>query len=122
METMTNMKRSDIVIAGADQLFATEDAVDQALTEAGQLVATLTRLRVGNNMSGVWGQNAMTEILDGITALGSARGSIIRAHEHLSEIRSQMGCGAVALGNAREKPIVETTGALETYPAPAETD
>ena len=77
------MKRSQIVIAGAERLFATENAVDSALTETGDLIATLTRLRVTSNISGVFGQDAIGAVMDGAAALTAARGHFIRAHGHL---------------------------------------
>lgn len=77
------MKRSDMVLAGADRLLATEEAVDKALTETGELIATLTRLRVCGNLSAVYGQDAIDAIMGGATALSTARGHFVRAHGHL---------------------------------------
>ncbi len=73
------MKRAEIVIAGADQLFATEDAVDKALSETGELIATLARLRVTSQISGVFGQKAVNSIVDAASALASA--SANKTHE-----------------------------------------
>ncbi len=102
------MKRSDMVVAGADRLFATEDAVDKALTETGELIATLTRLRVSGNVSGVFGQDAMDAIMDGATALNLARGHFVRAHGRLDEVKTQLGCRTTMSGTLQPKPPAGT--------------
>jgi hypothetical protein len=99
------MKKSDIVIAGADQLFVTEDAVDQALTEAGRLISTLTGLRVNANVSAVVGQPAVEAILDATTHLGAARRSMVTAHAHLAEVKIQLGCRTTLVGTGQDKPL-----------------
>ncbi len=102
------MKRTEIVMAGADQLFATENAVDTALSETGDLIATLSRLRVTSNISGVFGQDAMGAIMDGAAALTTARGHFIRAHGHLDEVKAQLGCRTVMIGTLQPKPDNDT--------------
>ncbi len=106
------MKRSDMVAAGADRLFATEDAVDKALSETGELLATLTRLRVTGNISGVYGQKALDAIVSGATALNTARSHFVDAHGHLNEIKTQLGCRTVAIGTLQPKPPIGTDGVV----------
>jgi hypothetical protein len=98
------MKRTDMVMAGADRLFATEEAVDRALTETGELIATLTRLRVTGNLSAVYGQDAIDAIMGGAMALSSARGHFVRAHGHLDRVKTQLGCKTMASGTLQPKP------------------
>lgn len=98
------MKRKDMVMAGADRLFATEDAVDRALTETGELIATLTRLRVTGNLSAVYGQDAIDAIMGGAMALSSARGHFVTAHGHLDRVKTQLGCKTMASGTLQPKP------------------
>lgn len=98
------MKRSDMVNVGADRLFATEDAVDKALSETGELLATLTRLRVTGNISGTFGQKALNAIVAGATALNTAREHFVTAHGHLDEVKTQLGCRTTAIGTLQPKP------------------
>jgi hypothetical protein len=98
------MKRTQMVIAGAERLFATENAVDSALTETGDLIATLTRLRLTSNISGVYGQDAIGAVMDGAAALTAARGHFIRAHGLLDQIKTQLGCRTVMSGTLQPKP------------------
>ncbi len=98
------MKRSDMVMAGADRLLATEDAVDKAITETGELIATLSRLRVSGNLSAVYGQDAIDAIMGGAAALSTARGHFVKAHGHLDRVKTQLGCRTVASGTLQPKP------------------
>lgn len=99
------MKRSDMIIAGAEQLFVTENAVDQALTEVGELIATLTRFRVGGGFSGMLGHKAVDSILKATTSLGDARRHMTDAHTHLDQVKTHIGGGAVAVGTGQDKPM-----------------
>lgn len=99
------MKKSHMVIAGAEQLVLTENAVDQALTETGELLAILTRMRVGNRVSGVVGQPAVTSILNAARYLGEARKEMIEAHGHLDAVKSQLGCRTLMVGTLPDKPL-----------------
>jgi len=110
------MKRTEIVIAGADQLFATEDAVDKALGETGELIATLARLRITGQMSGVYGQKAVDSIVDAASALRVARGHVIEAHGHLDEVKSQLGCRTVMAGTLIPKPPAGSDGVTADEP------
>jgi len=111
------MKRSEMVAAGADRLFATEDAVDKALSEAGDLLATLTRLRVTGNISGTFGQKALDAIINGAAMLNQARAYFLGAHAHLDEIKTQLGCRTTMIGTLQPKPPIGTDGV-----APEHTD
>ena len=108
------MKRTDMVLAGTDRLYATEEAVDRALTETGELIATLTRLRVSGNLSAVYGQDAIDAIMGGATALSTARGHFVKAHGHLDKVKTQLGCRTVASGTLQPKPddSTEDTGVI----------
>lgn len=108
------MKRSEIVVAGGEQLLIVEDAVDTALGETGELISKLTRLRVANNMATAYGQDAMDAIIESAIRLNEARGAMVRAHSHLSDVRTQMGCATVAVGNNYDKPINGRTFANTT--------
>ena len=94
-----------MIIAGAEQLFLTENAVDQALTEVGELISTLTRFRVGGGFSGMLGHKAVDSILKATTSLGDARRHMTDAHTHLDQVKTDIGGGAVAVGTGQDKPM-----------------
>lgn len=98
------MKRTEMIIAGAEQLFVTEDAVDRALTEVGELISILTRFRTGGRFSGMLGVKVVDSIVKATGSLGDARRHITDAHTHLDEVKTQIGGGAVAIGTGQDKP------------------
>lgn len=99
------MKRSDMIIAVAEQLFDTENAVDQTLTELGELIVTVTRFRVGGGFSAMLGHKAVDSILKATTSLGDVRRHMTDAHNHLDEVKTHIGGGAVAVGTGQDKPL-----------------
>lgn len=118
------MKRSEMVLAGAERLFQTEEAVDRALTETGEMLAALLRMRMAGGLSAVMGQEAVEGIISSATALAQARREIITVHGHLNEVKTQMGCATVAIGTGNDKPIkgsaeqnLQATGALNRQTA-----
>ncbi|WP_052025078.1 hypothetical protein [Asticcacaulis sp. AC466] len=98
------MKRSDMVLYGAEQLILSENAIEQALADTAGLASSLSRMRVDSRLSAVIGQDALCEVAEAITALTRARGAMVRAHGHLDAVKKQIGCGAVATGGGYQKP------------------
>lgn len=97
------MKRSEAALAGAQQLFRAENAVDGALREAGALVTLLPSLRMDAGLSAMHGPTVMHEVSDAIMALANARGALLKAHASLEAVRGQIGCRSVAIGDM-DKP------------------
>jgi hypothetical protein len=97
------MKRADIVRLGAENLITAEDAVEQALCETMTLASNLGRMRMDAKISVVVGQDAMAALSEAITALTHARGAMVRAHGHLDDVKTQIGCRTVAVGTLIDK-------------------
>ena len=113
------MKRADMARNGAAKLIKAENAVEAALSEVTGLVSTLGQMRLESNLSMVVGQDAMDHLVASITMLSGARGSMIKAHKHLDTVKSQIGCGAVAMG-ALDKPENDKKTALNDSAAVAQ--
>jgi hypothetical protein len=92
------MKRTDMVRQGAQQLTIAENAVEAALMEVTKLVSNLGEMRLKSNLSPVLGQGAIQALAESITLLSTARGKMVAAHEQLDEVKTRIGCGAVAMG------------------------
>jgi len=92
------MKRADMARRGAEQLFQAENAIESALCEVTALTSTLGRMRLESNLSMVVGQEAMGALVETITMLSNARGAMVKAHGALDGVKTQIGCGAVAVG------------------------
>lgn len=93
------MKRSDAARAGAEKLKRAEAAIDAALRETAELVGLLPSLRLDAQLSAVIGQEAIETLGDTLTHILSARRTIVKAHSDLAEVRTQIGCGALAVGD-----------------------
>ncbi|PVM87288.1 hypothetical protein DDF62_16790 [Caulobacter radicis] len=93
------MKRSDAARAGAEKLKRAEAAIDAALRETAELVGLLPSLRLDAQLSAVIGQEAIETLGDTLTHILSARRTIVKAHGDLAEVRAQIGCGALAIGD-----------------------
>jgi len=93
------MKRTEMARHGAEQLINAENAVETALCEVAALASNLGRMRLDSNLSMVVGQEAMGALVETITLLSNARGAMVRAHGALDEVKTRIGCGAVAVGN-----------------------
>jgi len=104
------LKRSDAVLAGAEKMRDTETAIDMALCEAGELLSTVTRLRVTSGMSGVWGRDELALLGQGITGMIAARENIIDFHHGLKNIQAQWAPGVTMTGNDLDKPAPKPPG------------
>ncbi len=102
------MKRADMVRSGTKQLITAENAVENALSEVAALASTLGRMRLESDMSVMYGQEAMSALVESITMLSNARGAMIKAHGALNDVKAQMGCRTVmeGAGNGSDKPPV----------------
>jgi len=107
------MKRVDMVRSGTKQLITAENAVENALCEVAALASTLGRMRLESDMSMMYGQEAMSALVESITMLSNARGAMIKAHGALTDVKAQMGCRTVMQGgDDNSKPTDPPTGLL----------
>lgn len=100
------MKQQRMAIAHkvAEQLFATETAIDTALAAAATLAALMPSVRADANLSALMGQDALDRAIAAVASLGVARREIVETHRELSVTQKQMGLGTVAFGGWVEKP------------------
>ena len=88
----------------ARRLFATEQAVDQAICKMADLAGYMPVARTNANLSAVVGQEAISQAAETLSALVGARGRLIATHNRLAETRDQIGLQAMALGSGDMKP------------------
>ena len=112
------MKRTEIVMRGAKLLVGAENAVDRALIDMANLASELGQMRLDAQLSGVLGQEALTELAKGYKFMTKARGAVLRVHHHLDGVKTQIGCGATKLEGMGEgkpgddTPLLPATGGL----------
>ncbi|MFZ5668803.1 MAG: hypothetical protein ACOY4K_04870 [Pseudomonadota bacterium] len=97
------MKRRIVGHQIADQLFAAETAIDDALSAVATLAAMLPTARIEANLSAVVGQGVFDRSSQTIAALTEARRGIVETHRELSGVQVQVGLGRVAFGG-EDKP------------------
>jgi hypothetical protein len=75
----------------AKKLFATEAAVDSALTEAAELMSVMLAARKDVNTSLVFADDAAVKMVEAIKALGEARTAMVGVHNELNEAKLRLG-------------------------------
>ena len=88
----------------ARRLFATEEAVDQAICKMADLAGYMPVARTNAHLSAVVGQDAISQAAETLSALIRARGQLIATHNRLAETRDQIGLQAMAMGSGDMKP------------------
>ena len=92
------MERTEIVAGVAGDLYATEAAVDAAITRATVLVQSMIGARSALNVSAIAGTASQAKAMEAIAALGAAREAIVACHAELQKDHRKMGWGTYAAG------------------------
>jgi len=110
------MKRTEAARAGAEKLMRAEAAIDAALRETAELMGLLPSLRLEAKLSAVIGQEAVANLGETLAHIVSARRTIIETHSALATVRSQIGCGALAIGDMPKTEEPPRTSGLHAVP------
>lgn len=106
------MTRSDFGQDLARRLYATEHALDHALSEAALLVSSMTAGRVDHRISAVVGQDALAHILQAMNTVGAARAAVVAAHHQMKadaeSMRIDWRLAGPEMKPADDRPIRET--------------
>lgn len=89
---------------GAEQLFTAERSIKMAMCDTAALISSLSQMSSSNDISVMIGQEAFEEAAATFLALTNARGAIVRTHSALDDVKTQLGCGAMAAGGTGTKP------------------
>ena len=96
----------------ASALFEAEAAIDVALAKTAALTGVMPQLRREAGASALIGQDAVERASQAIMCLAEARRAIVETHKELSIAQTQIGLGAVMLGDpATPKPPPMFAGA-----------
>lgn len=96
----------------ARKLFATEAALDAAMTEAAELMTEMLKARTELGLSATVGDAATAKLVDAIAALGQARTAVVGAHTELDQVRVRVGVRTKGLGIQDKPPAPPSTGEL----------
>ncbi|RYG14861.1 MAG: hypothetical protein EON96_11525 [Caulobacteraceae bacterium] len=92
------MDRTEIVAGVAGDLYATEQAIDAAITQAATLVQSMIGARAALNVSAVAGTVSQAKAMETIAALSAAREAIVACHGELNKDHRRLGYGTYAIG------------------------
>ena len=81
----------------------TENAIDQAITDAAALVGELVKARQELGVSAVFADESMAKATAALAALGQARSAVVAAHNELAESKLRVGI-RTKLAGAGDKP------------------
>jgi len=92
------MDRTEVVASVAGDLYATERAIDDAITSATTLVQSMIGARTLLKVSPVAGATAQAKAMEAIAALSAAREAIVASHTEMQKDHRRMGWGTYAVG------------------------
>lgn len=107
------MDKTLVASAVAENLFATETAVEDALGQAVLLMRRMMDARRELGLPAMVGDPALRRVTAAVNALGEAQKEIVRTHGELEALRTEMGLEVIGFGPLH-KPL---TGAAEDQTA-----
>jgi hypothetical protein len=106
------MERALVAQQVANKLFATENAIDQAIADASALVGELIKARQELGVSAVFADEAFTKTTAALAALGEARTAMVAAHHDLADAKLRAGI-RTKLAGIGDKPAQSRYTAAE---------
>lgn len=97
-------QRKEVTLNVTRSLYASEDAIDAALTQVAKFVAQLPAARQEAKFAACVGQDAIAQAIAAMTALSEAREAMVKAHDSLAVVRDQFGLAPVGFGSDPRKP------------------
>ena len=98
------MDRTEVVNEIATELYATELALDEAISHAAGMVQALIAGRNELSISAIAAATSQTKAMETLMALSTAREAIVECHAEMQKDHRRMGWGVFAAGT-RDKPI-----------------
>ena len=98
------MERALVAQQVANKLFATEDAIDQAIANASLLVAEMIKARQEIGVSAVFGDECLTKATAAISALSQARTAMVACHHELNDAKLRVGIRTQMAGASPKPP------------------
>ncbi len=92
------MEKSEIIAGVAKDLYATEQAVDEAIAKAAALVQSMIDGRIAGGASPVAFAASQSKVIDVLASLGEARDAVVAAHQEMAKDHRRMGWGVYAAG------------------------
>jgi hypothetical protein len=97
----------------ANQLFAVEEAIDVAITQAAKLSAMMPEARLRVKVSASMGHDALKFAGKSLSSLIESRESVVLVHEALDQVKTDIGLRTYGIGagylkrSAKAAPLLE---------------
>ena len=98
------MEKALVAQRVANRLFATEKAVDAAMTEAASLMTAMVEARAELGLSAVVGDDATGKVAQAIATLAEARRAVVAAHGDLADLKLRVGIRTKLIGVSDKPP------------------
>ena len=98
------MDKIEVAKGVAEELWATERAIDAAIAQGGDFVATMIQARRDLNLAAVVGADAQTKVIEALGALAQARAAVVAAHADLAVAQRRLGIDVTSHGGPLGKP------------------
>ncbi len=92
------MDRTEVIASVAGDLYATEHAIDAAITQATTLVQSFIGARMALELSPVAATGSQAKAMEAIAALATAREAIVACHAEMQKDHRRLGWGTFAAG------------------------
>jgi len=97
----------------ANKLFATEAAVDAAITEAMTLLTGMMETRKAFGLSASVGDTAAAKVAEAISTLAAAKSAIVVAHGEMADLKVRVGIRTKLIGVTDKPPNQPNTQHLD---------
>ena len=98
------MERALVAQQVANKLFATENAIDNAIADASALVGELVKARQELGVSTVFADGAVVQATAALSALSQARTAMVAAHAELNDAKLRVGIRTKMVGGSDKPP------------------
>jgi hypothetical protein len=102
------MKNMHVGVRVARQVRTAEHAVDQAMIEVCRLVQTALEGRVEARLAAEVGQDALANMVRGLSQLAEVRGAVIASHGELAQVADDHQVGWYMDGPREDKTVSPT--------------
>lgn len=108
------MKRIDVAMNLAEQLFEAEAAIEEAYRKIGMLAQALPEARLNSGMASTVGQQAFHAVMESMAGQVQSRGAMIAVHEELARLKTVSPYRSVAIGGGHKEdnPMPKPEGRL----------
>lgn len=109
------MDKAFVVQGVANKVWATENAIDSAISEASELMVTLMKARQELRAAAMVDDKAARKLGETINLLMEARSAIVESHAEMAEAKLRLGIRTKLVGTYDKPPPPPGSGGVTDY-------